>query len=113
MVVVVVVAGAVVIKGARAIGEVSTVAGRIVVVVVLAGNVVVVADIKPLGKVVVVAIGNSGCKVGNINRGAVVVGARTDVVVARKAVGSAFVVVVVERRGTVVGGTFSTTVAMR
>ena len=72
--------GANVTKGASATGEVTTVTGRIVVVVV-AGTVVVVAEIEPLGevvvveflgKVVVVRTGRSGCKVGRANFGAVV-----------------------------------------
>ena len=72
--------GANVTKGASATGEVTTVTGRIVVVVV-AGTVVVVAEIEPLGevvvveflgKVVVVRTGSSGCKVGRPNFGAVV-----------------------------------------
>ena len=116
--------GANVTKGASATGEVTTVTGRIVVVVV-AGTVVVVAEIEPLGevvvvkflgKVVVVRTGRSGCKVGRPNFGAVVLtrtvvgGAVTRVVggaVTRVVVGGAVVVVVVARTD-VVGTTAAT-----
>ena len=117
--------GANVTKGASATGEVTTVTGRIVVVVV-AGTVVVVAEIEPLGevvvveflgKVVVVRTGSSGCKVGRPNFGAVVL-TRTVVggAVTRVVGGALFelaTVVVVDLRGAVVGDAFDLEVAAR
>ena len=110
--------GANVTKGASATGEVTTVTGRIVVVVV-AGTVVVVAEIEPLGevvvveflgKVVVVRTGSSGCKVGRANFGAVVLTRTVVGGAVTRVVGGAVtrVVVVVVARTDVVGTTAAT-----
>ena len=107
-----VVAGANVTNGARATGEVTTVTGRIVDVVV-AETVVVIAGIKLLGGTVDVEIGNKGCKVGKINLGAVVEGAgdetRGAVVATRAFMGGAVIRVVGGTVTPVVNGVVDTT----